>query len=441
MRSLRIFVAMAAIVVLIAALLPGATQAAPLAQQNLLSNPDFEGGFSQFAHFTTAIMAAQWLPWWRPQSGDDPAWKSRMPEYKQARSTDQPTNGRVHNGSSAQQLFTFYGTHVGGIYQTVGNIAPGSRVTFSIWGHAWATNGDDPNKSEGGGPMHMRVGIDPNGGTDPWNSGVVWSGEQNPLSVWVLFTVETTAKNNKVTVFTWSAPEYPSHHNDVYWDQASLAASAPVPTKVPTNTPRPYSPRATETPAPPTETPTITPTPTNTATPTPVNTPTPTVTPTPTWTPTPMTGEVCVLAFDDRNGNRFRDPGEPLLPYAVFTLSDALHVVSTYSTNGLNEPYCFESLDPSVYFVSEMNPPGYESTSFDSWAVSLQNGATINIEFGNRTAREPTPTPTSTPQPSPTPAALLSTIGNAVYDYSGIILIVLAVGVLIAFNAARRGSS
>jgi len=33
--------------------------------------------------------------------------------------------------------------------------------------------------------------------------------------------------------------------------------------------------------------------------------------------------------------------------------------------------------------------------------------------------------------------ALLSTIGNAMYDYSGVIVIVLAIGVLIAFNAAR----
>lgn len=433
MRSLRFFVMVALIAALVVALLPGRTQA----QQNLLRNPDFEEGFSQFAHYTTAVMAAQWLPWWTPQTGSDPAWKNRMPEYKQARSSDQPAGRRVHNGGSAQQLFTFYGTHIGGIYQTVEGIAPGSKVTFSIWGHAWAGQGDDPAKSDGG-PMHMRIGIDPYGGTDPWSRNIVWSGEKNPLDVWELFVVETTARANKVTVFTWSAPDYPTHHNDVYWDEAKLTATAPQPTQPPTNTPRPYMPRATNTPAPPTETPTVTPTPTNTATPTPVNTPTPTVTPTPTWTPTPIAGEICVLSYDDRNGNRFRDPGEPMLPYAVFTLSDATHVVTTYSTNGLNEPYCFRDLLPNVYFISEMNPPGYESTTFDSWAVSLLNGATINFEFGNRTAREPTPTPTPTPQPSPTPVTLLSAIGSAVYDYSGIILIVLAVGVLIAFNAARR---
>jgi len=146
-----------------------------------------------------------------------------------------------------------------------------------------------------------------------------------------------------------------------------------------------------------------------------------------------------VLAFDDRDGSRFREPGEPLLPYAVFTLSDAQHTLGTYSTNGLNEPFCFAGLEPSVYFVSEQNPPGYESTTHDSWGISLQNGATVNIEFGDRTEMQPTPTPTSLPSPTPTEVALLSVVGNAVLDYSGIIIIVLAAGMFIAFNVARRG--
>ena len=151
-----------------------------------------------------------------------------------------------------------------------------------------------------------------------------------------------------------------------------------------------------------------------------------------------MTGSICVLAYDDRDGSRFRGPGEPLLPYAVFTLSDAQHTVGTYSTNGLNEPFCFVGLEPQVYFISEMNPPGYESTTHDSWGISLRNGATVNVEFGDRTETQPTPTSTPMPSPTPTQVALLSAVGNAVYDYSGIIVIVLAVGMLVAFNIARR---
>ena len=432
MRTLRILGVLAVAAIVLATLPVRSIHAAPAAQQNLLQNPSFDGSFTQFAHFSTAIVADKWLPWWREQGGDDEAWKNRMPEYKPAA----PYQNRIHSGGNAQQYFTYYGTHIGGIYQTAGGIAPGSRLRFTIWGQAWAGGGNDPDKSEGGGPMHMRIGIDPTGGTNPWASSVVWSGEQNPLDQWSSFSVEAVARANQATVFTWSTPDYPTQHNDVYWDDASLTVI--VPPATPTNTPRPYVP-PTSTPVPTaTNTPTITPTPTETATPTPVTTPTPTATSTPTVTPTPMTGSICVLAFDDRDGSRVREAGEPLLPYAVFTLSDAQHVVGTYQTNGLNEPYCFDDLGPEVYFVSEMNPPGYESTTHDSWGVSLQNGATVNLEFGNRTEMEPTPTPTAPPSPTPTKAALLSTVGNAVFSYSGIIIIVLAAGVLIAFNVARR---
>jgi type VI secretion system secreted protein VgrG len=246
-----------------------------------------------------------------------------------------------------------------------------------------------------------------------------------------------------VTVFIHSAPPWSIKHNDVYWDDASLVSTAPPPPPS-TNTPRPQPTRVppTATPVPPTptvtHTPTITPTPTNTPTSTPVHTPTPTVTLTPTPTATPQTGEVCVLSYDDRNGNRVRDPGEPLLPYAVFSISDSRSVIETYSTNGLHEPRCFRNLPPLVYFVSEMSPPGYESTTHDSWGISLQTGSTINLEFGNRAQVAPTPTPSPTPEPSPTPSTFLSVIGSAVVGYSGLIVIVLALGVLVAYNVARR---
>ena len=64
---------------------------------------------------------------------------------------------------------------------------------------------------------------------------VVWSQEKNPLDEWAQFEVETVAVGSVVTVFTRSAPEYPTRHNDVYWDEASLTviASAPEPTPAP----------------------------------------------------------------------------------------------------------------------------------------------------------------------------------------------------------------
>jgi len=75
--------------------------------------------------------------------------------------------------------------------------------------------------------MHMRVGIDPSGGSDPFSSEVVWSAEQNPLDGWSLFVVEAWAQGNEVTVYTWSAPDAPTKHNDVWWDDAALTIMLP----------------------------------------------------------------------------------------------------------------------------------------------------------------------------------------------------------------------
>jgi hypothetical protein len=194
-----------------------------LSRPNLLANPDFEGEYFQFAHFGSILVADKWLPWWVPQAPDDPPWKNRMPEYGPAA----PDQDRIHSGSSAQRLFTYYGTHVGGVYQRVSHLLPGTRLRFSIWGQAWAGEGDDPGQSVGGGPMHMRVGIDPYGGTNPFAADIVWSEEQNPLDTWAPFAVEAVANGDRITVFTYSAPEYPTRHNDVFWDDASLVRVEP----------------------------------------------------------------------------------------------------------------------------------------------------------------------------------------------------------------------
>ena len=142
-------------------------------------------------------------------------------------------------------------------------------------------------------------------------------------------------------------------------------------------------------------------TPTAVPVPTTTDTPTPTQTPTPTATPTPASGNICVLAYHDRNGNRTRDPDEDLLPGAMFTVSDGRQTIISYITDGINEPFCFMDLKPGNYFVHEENPPAYNSTTGDDWGVVLCGGATIRIDFGDKL--QPTPVPTATPLPMHTP--------------------------------------
>ncbi|MBI3740962.1 MAG: hypothetical protein HY257_04300 [Chloroflexi bacterium] len=175
-----------------------------------------------------------------------------------------------------------------------------------------------------------------------------------------------------------------------FGDIAFTPTPSPTFTFTPTNTP--------------TSTPTFTPTntPTNTSTSTPTNTPTNTPTSTPTFTPTPNTGALCVLVYHDLNSNGSRDVGEGLLANAQITVKNSGGAtIATYTTDGVNEPKCFSALAPDTYTISEINPPGFTSTTPDLVAAVVIAAFTTNVDFGD-IASTPTPTATLTFTPTAT---------------------------------------
>ncbi len=264
---------------------------------NLLQNPGFELPHVQsIPGKENCFIAAPWVAWYVEDSPEEQAKGYRVaPEYKGSTWADHPGN-RVRSGEFAQQWFKSFGNFQAGVFQVVPNVTPGARYRFEVWAMAWSCDDESKGKCSGAtsgnpSPMHMRIGIDPTGGTDVFSPAVVWSDEQNPYDAWQLFAVEAVAQNSSLTVFFYSYPDYRSQDNNVYIDDASLVLMAPPPTPTPppTNTP-------TMTPTPlPTSTPTLTPMPTATHTPTVTHTPTATAAatltsmppPTPTNTPPP----------------------------------------------------------------------------------------------------------------------------------------------------------
>src|SRR3970040_962821 len=103
---------------------------------NLLYNGGFENEFHLYQNRSALLMADGWTPWWVPQQPGDPSWKNRRPEWKRASAHGVPA--RLRSGGSAQQYFSFWGTHTGGLYQRV--MAPtNARLRFNAWGHAWSS--------------------------------------------------------------------------------------------------------------------------------------------------------------------------------------------------------------------------------------------------------------------------------------------------------------
>jgi hypothetical protein len=109
---------------------------------------------------------------------------------------------------------------------------------------------------------------------------------------------------------------------------------------------------------------------------------------------------LCVLAYNDLNGSKSREFGEPLLTGAIIEVKNYLGVVvGTRITDG-TEPYCFSQLPTGNYMVTEQNPPGYVSTTPDILTVPILAGYVTPVQFGDQIPVVLTSTPTVTPTSS-----------------------------------------
>jgi LysM repeat protein len=237
---------------------------------NLLVNPGFESPYSKQCCHTdpnyfpnTPIdevqVAAGWLGWWlqpgldaaHPEScerivGPCKAW--HRPEWREA-NCGAACAGRWRTGDNAQKYFTFWSLHDAGMYQQVSGIRPGALLRFNTFMQGWSTNANY-GPSDYAQSMHLRVGIDPTGGTNPYSANVIWSPPGESFDAWGLFQVEAVARASTVTVFTRSTPVYPIQHVDVYVDDASLVVvggggAAIAPAGRPANAPLAPTPRPT----------------------------------------------------------------------------------------------------------------------------------------------------------------------------------------------------
>ena len=295
---------------------------------NLLDNGDFEGEFVELEGAEPRNVAEGWTPWHVGRSASSPSFANHDPNY------DEETDRiRLDEDGSAQKYFTLFATHHGGIYQQVDSVTSGSAYRFSIYAYVWSSSYEDADVSEDPGNVVVRVGIDPNGGTDGESEDIVWSTAATFFyDAYRQYAVIATAASSTITVFVESTVGGPRANNYIYLDDAVLelasdtavvAEGTPTSetntelndgsdTETPTPSPTPTE-TETETPTatattersrrsegsvqddkatatatvPPTETPTSTPT--ETATPTATATATPTATQTATATATPET--------------------------------------------------------------------------------------------------------------------------------------------------------
>ncbi|MBI5670627.1 MAG: LysM peptidoglycan-binding domain-containing protein [Chloroflexi bacterium] len=221
---------------------------------NLLTNPGFEEG--------------SFGPYTQRRGGEKPiylpnGWNAVLPAaqrgdyYERADRVTinpHPETGfpKPLKGTRALSVDCGFVTCTVSVYQTVSTgITPGANVRAEAWAQVKACNlpKDDPGLGCGSAVesgAKTRIGIDPNGGSDPNDADIVWSGFISPHEQggWQKMTVDATATGNAVTLFLYSTQQNFSDINITYWDEAALAgggsggAAPSAATAVPTAPPQ-----------------------------------------------------------------------------------------------------------------------------------------------------------------------------------------------------------
>ncbi len=262
-RRLRVVAALSVLAfTLFGLILSPAAQAAelpsPLQQNagtNLLVNPGFEGigrpennSTPNYGNWTRdTFTGAQygeiftpegWVTWWTEADG------FKRPECHVI-PREHPYNAdpiRIHNGYYSGKCFAFWGKQNAGYLQVVRNIPAGSVVEGSFYAHAWSCDDSEGPAISCGDPhaFYFRVGIDPNGGTDPFSGNVVWSAPYYHYDQFGLVgpVQATVGGSGAATLFLQSYGKWTIKHNDAYMDSAALrlvsaAAAQPEPTLEP----------------------------------------------------------------------------------------------------------------------------------------------------------------------------------------------------------------
>lgn len=230
------------IVVVLAALAAGLAQA----QSELLQNPGLEEGV--FGPYTTRrggekpiYLPPSWNVWLAAPTGDYYNRSDRVSIWPHPGPGPDPLEGQ-----RALNIDCGFVTCTTAIYQQV-PVQPNTNVQASAWAQVKACNlnGNSSCGSAIESGAQTRIGIDPNGGTDPNDSDVVWSNWVQPHDQWLEMRVSATTTGATATLFLYNTQANTADLNKVYWDKTSLTgggaggsvpgqpAATPIPTAPP----------------------------------------------------------------------------------------------------------------------------------------------------------------------------------------------------------------
>lgn len=150
-------------------------------------------------------------------------------------------------------------------------------------------------------------------------------------------------------------------------------------------------------------------------------------------------GKLCVRAYFDMNGNGARDDGEDSVPNVAFSLSSNSAVIASYTSDGVNEPHCFESLVFGNYVASAIAPPNYNPTSPLNDSIAVPAGGQSKFDLGLRRVSDGSQIvqPTA-PKAAPAMSAAPPNVAGMLAVVAGVMLVAGASGVAVTLLLRRR---
>jgi len=117
--------------------------------------------------------------------------------------------------------------------------------------------------------------------------------------------------------------------------------------------------------------------------------PSPTVPP-PTMTPTPFAGttEICVLLYDDLNGDALREASEPAIAGGAISVAETSGKFSkTLETSVVADPnayqgVCFSDVPEGNYNIGVAIPDNYNATTNLTYTLDVKAGDRAEVSFG-----------------------------------------------------------
>ncbi len=102
-------------------------------------------------------------------------------------------------------------------------------------------------------------------------------------------------------------------------------------------------------------------------------------------TPSPQTGSgtLCIILFNDVNGDAMRQEEEISIPGGAISVNDRAGKVSlTYTTEPGADPHCFAELPEDEYTITVAIPEGYNPTTVLNYTLRVEPGMEAYLDFG-----------------------------------------------------------